>query len=77
LALAICEPAACCLLTADGPLSQALSSAIAEIPSAKDSPGRNPIVFNPAIVMFSQTAQLGTKKEQLSRLVESNLPDLS
>jgi hypothetical protein len=55
------------LATAEGPLSQALKSAIAEIPSASESAA----FFNRAITVFSQTAEVGTKKEQYETVVES------
>jgi hypothetical protein len=57
--------------TAEGPLSQALSNASVEIPSARVSAVFNPFVFEPAITVFSQTAEVGTKKEQLETIVES------
>jgi hypothetical protein len=76
LAVAICVPAAC-LLTAEGPLSQALKSAKAEIPRARVAPAFNPIIFKPAITVSPKQPRFGTKKEQLSAVVESNLSDLS
>ena len=70
-AVAICEPAAVCF-TAEGPLSQALSSASAETLSATVS-----AVLYPAIAFLPERHSLGTKKEQRNGLVESKLRSLS